>query len=186
MRQGACLFYRRPACQLTPLNLCHNSCLHLYPSHYQSSMLLHETSLKQRQNILQGARPVAHETSESDSYFTVSVQLNKLFTTPKCTTKECNSASIVTADHGALQTRCARCDTLVASAAAPHHPRDSSYSVIKLIEVYSSLISGIGYNGVRLNETLLTRGKMNNKTFHKYCGFQESSFQVLYRVICYT
>ena len=74
-------------------------------------------------------------------------------------------------DHGALQSKCTRCDTVVASAATPLHSRGSDYSIIKLREVYFSLVSSIGYNGVRLNEALLTEGKINNKSFSKYCTF---------------
>ena len=84
----------------------------------------------------------------------------------------CKSSTLaVTFDHGTLHTKCTQCDTFVATTATHHHPHDTDYSIIKLREIYFSLISGISHKGVKMNEALLTGGHTDNKSFTKCCLF---------------
>lgn len=136
-----------------------------------------KTSLQLRMELLKRHAEenpaTAASTQESDTFITVSLsQLNTLLTSQKCPRRTCRSTLKISIDGNTLRSECTKCHTPVTSAAPPsHYSDDVEYSMIRIREVYFSLISGTGFPGVQMSEALLTGGKMYSKSYYRYCRF---------------
>ncbi|MPC57327.1 hypothetical protein E2C01_051305 [Portunus trituberculatus] len=123
--------------------------------------------------IAQENPATAAPNKQSDTFITVALsQLNTLIASQKCPVRTCRSKLKVSIHGGTLLSECTKCHTPVASAAPPsHHSDDTEYSMIRIREVYFSLISGIGFPGVQMNEALPTGGKMYSQSYYLYCKY---------------
>ena len=87
-----------------------------------------------------------------------------------CPEKSCSKKVRVTRSGDTLQTVCKECHTVVTSASPPtYHKHGYDYSVMKLRQVYCSLITGTGYVGVKLHQALVTGEKITKAAFFTYC-----------------
>lgn len=133
-----------------------------------------KTHLQLRQEILQAANIVTASPSLARNTLVTATldQLDTLVDTMRCPVRSCrNKITVTRSDVGdILQTECKQCHTVVSSASpATYHHRNHDYSVPKIRQVYFSLITGIGYVGLQLNQALVTGGKMNKAAYYTYC-----------------
>ena len=70
-----------------------------------------------------------------------------------------------------LQIECTKCKRVVSSCSATHNYQGRTYSVSDIRQVYFSLVSGIGYAGLKLNQALVTGGEMSKGKFVRHCSY---------------
>lgn len=121
-----------------------------------------ETTFLIRQKLLSEVTRIEPAApAESHEFFPVTLaQLDTLVQRQRCPVQSCRNRVTVTKSGDTLQTVCKKCHTVVSSASPPtYHKHGYDYSVLKLRQVYCSLVTGTGYVGVRLHQALVTGEK---------------------------
>ena len=146
------------------------------PPTRETTFLIRQKLLSEVTRIEPAAPPESHE------FLPVTVgQLDTLVQRQRCPVQSCRNRVTVTKSGDTLQTVCKKCHTVVSSASPPTYRKHGyDYSVLKLRQVYCSLVTGTGYVGVRLHQALVTGEKMNKASFFTYCRLLYEEMDVIY------
>ena len=80
-----------------------------------------------------------------------------------------------------LQLQCTKCNRVLSSSCSPAHTsRGQTYITSDLHQMYFSLVSGIGYAGLKMSQAMVTGGEMSCGKYNRHCSYLYREMVTLY------